>query len=368
MLMREIYVCVVTAEHHSPLERVLQSRDVSYRYDRATATPPVGTMIATPVVEMKPVTFDAAIRAPASAPRRSRCDSERDALDVYLERASRHPRLTVEQERAALVALAELRRLAESSDEDGGVAAQRYLEARNRFVCANLRLVFTIAGRYSKRSMSLTDLVQEGNLGLIKAVDRFDPEHDVRFSTYAVWWIRHAITRSLIQRGRTVRVPANLHVLLTRVRSARAALQGQLGREPTLVELSEWVEVAPAKLRTAMEAMAMRSLPLDPSPGFDGPTWSDRLGVDAPQLAFEERSDQRRNQAIALRAMEQLPERLRDILEHRFALRGQSHMTLEALGHSHEISRERVRQLQNRALDALRTHVESSSVSSLVYT
>jgi len=396
---------------------------------------------------MKPATFDSPVSVPARSSRRVRPTSGRDALDVYLDRAGRHPRLTAEQERAELCALTELRRqrwevllscpaavgsileeierglaepplplierLRDASDADRsdatrelaialetldvdgqlagrlarelpteGVAADdlvaydrrvrevmaRYCRARNRFICSNLRLVLKVTDRYSRRWMPLSDLVQEGNLGLIKAVERFDPDRGTRFSTYAVWWIRHAITRALVNRGRTVRVPAHLHVLFTKIRRAQVTLRGQLGRPPTPAELAVELDVPADKIRAASEAMALRSVSLDgPPEEEDAPSWSDSLGTPAPQSLIDDAFDQRRREAIALQAMEHLPARQRDILERRFALAGQTRMTLEAVGRCYDVSRERVRQLQKRALGSLRQEVETSSVNSLAF-
>jgi len=396
---------------------------------------------------MKPATFDNPVLRSSDSARRARPVSGVDALDVYLDRVGRHPRLSAEQERVQLQALTELRRwrwvallsspaarieilerVAESLDEppvdlirstvgsdeestrvcsedaalivalealdtDGQLAdelsaelpregvepaqfeawerrvrlaGRRYLRARNRFVCANLRLVLMVTDRYSRRWMSLSDLVQEGNLGLIKAVERFDPERGTRFSTYAVWWIRHAITRALVNRGRTVRVPAHLHSLFMKIRRAKVALRGRLGRPATTTELAEHLDVPLEKLHAASEAMEMRSVSLEGSTDDDDDLgWSDRLGVHAPQRSIDDALDLHRHEAIALDALKRLPSRERDILRRRFALSGYSRMTLEALGRCHEVSRERIRQLQNRALVSLRKEVESSPISCL---
>lgn len=247
-------------------------------------------------------------------------------------------------------------------------AGQRYLHARNRFVCSNLRLVAMVAERYSGRSMPLADRVQEGNLGLIKAVERFDPSHGTRFSTYAVWWIRHAITRALVDRGRTVRIPAHLHAIFTKVRAARTELEAQLGRPARLAELAEVVGLPPAKVRVAIEAMSLRSVTLDAPDGDDEqPTWGDRLGTPAPQAELDERIDAHRSEVLACRALAGLGEMEREILERRFALGGVPRMTLEALGQHYRLSRERIRQIQNRALAAIRQEVENSPLSGLAF-
>ncbi|MCA9652828.1 MAG: RNA polymerase sigma factor RpoD/SigA [Myxococcales bacterium] len=247
-------------------------------------------------------------------------------------------------------------------------AMAEYCRARNRFVCANLRLVVKVADRYSGRWMSLADRVQEGNLGLLRAVERFDPQRGTRFSTYAVWWIRHAITRALVNRGRTVRVPAHLHVVFTKLRGVRASLEAELGRPATLPELAKRAEVPLDKAVAAVEAMELRSVSLEgPSDDEEGPAFPEHLGVGAPQAQIDAALDDRRNEALALRALQGLDPRERDIIEQRFALAGRPRVTLEALGRCYELSRERVRQLQNRALLTLRREVESSPVSGLAF-
>lgn len=395
---------------------------------------------------MKPAVFDTAPAAPTRASaktRRPRPRGRRDALDVYLDRARHHPRLSAADERAELLALvalrqrrwevllgdepaawpevlerieaelddapaeaierlrassdrapseqaeavAELAAAIESVDTDGALAerlgrelSQRgrraavarataeYHRARNRFVCANLRLVVMVADRYSGRWMSLADRVQEGNLGLIKAVERFDPERGTRFSTYAVWWIRHAITRALVNRGRTVRVPAHLHVIFTKLRGARPAVEAEQGRAATVAELAKAAGVPLDKAKVAVEAMELRSISLDgPTNEEEGPAWPEVLGESAPQVELDAAIVERRNEWLALRALEQLDERERDILQRRFELGGRTRMTLEALGRCYELSRERVRQLQNRALGSIRREIESSSVTDLAF-
>lgn len=247
-------------------------------------------------------------------------------------------------------------------------AADRYLRARNRFVCSNLRLVAMVADRYSGRSMALADRVQEGNLGLIKAVERFDPDHGTRFSTYAVWWIRHAITRALVDRGRTVRIPAHLHAIFTKVRAVRTELEGRLGRPARLSELADAVELPVGKVRVAIEAMSLRAVALDASENDDDqPSWGDRLGTPAPQAEIDAQLDACRNETLACRALANLGVMERHILERRFELHGMPRMTLEALGQHYHLSRERIRQIQNRALAAIRQEVETSPVGGLAF-
>ncbi|MBC8068117.1 MAG: RNA polymerase sigma factor RpoD/SigA [Deltaproteobacteria bacterium] len=242
----------------------------------------------------------------------------------------------------------------------------RLRRARNRFACSNLRLVVRIAARHADERMSLADRVQEGNLGLLMAVSRFDPERGCRFSTYAAWWIRFAITRALVNRGRSVRIPAHLHAIFGKARRAEQTLRGQLGREPTIEEISVATEIPLDKLVDARAAMEARVIALEEPDGDDGAygpasfasyTMPDRDAV----------IDDRRNLAIARGAFDALDPMERDIIEQRFGLRGSEVMTLSMLGERYALSRERIRQLQNRALDKLRVALEASPVGATAY-
>ena len=244
-------------------------------------------------------------------------------------------------------------------------ARRHYVSARNRFVCANLRLVVKVAQRYGRNRMSLADRVQEGNFGLLKAVERFDPDRGVRFSTYAGWWIRHAVTRALVNRGRTVRIPAHLHTIFTKVRRARLSLRGELGRDPTLKEIAKAIKVPLDKVEIAVDAMELRSVGLDAPLAGDGtPSVADTLEDHQP-AELAERIDDGCDLGLARQAIEQLDEMEADIIRHRFGIGGAQRVTLQALGDKYKLSRERIRQLQNRALAKLREVVDNSPVPSL---
>lgn len=246
-------------------------------------------------------------------------------------------------------------------------ARRLYVRSRNRFVCSNLRLVVKIAQRYGRNRMSLADRVQEGNLGLLKAIDRFDPDRGVRFSTYAGWWIRHSVTRALVNRARTVRIPAHLHTIFTKVRGVRKTLHGELGREPTLEEVSKAIDTPVEKVKAAIDAMELRSVGLEaPVAGEDSPTVFEGLADDTPN-DWGENLDSRRHIDVAARSLRELDPMERDILAHRFELAGRQKLTLQKLGEKYSLSRERIRQLQNRALAKLRMSLEESKVPSYNY-
>lgn len=244
-------------------------------------------------------------------------------------------------------------------------ARRHYVQARNNFVCANLRLVVKVAQRYGRNRMSLADRVQEGNFGLLKAVERFDPDRGVRFSTYAGWWIRHAVTRALVNRGRTVRIPAHLHTIFTKVRRARLSLRGELGRDPSLKEIAASINVPLDKVEIAVDAMELRSVGLDAPLAGDGtPSVADTLEDHQP-AELTARIDDGCDLGLARQAIEHLDDMEADIIKHRFGIGGAQRVTLQALGDKYKLSRERIRQLQNRALAKLREVVDNSPVPSL---
>ncbi len=260
--------------------------------------------------------------------------------------------------------------LLEGSDVDPATAralrqgVAKYRALRNRFMSRNLRLVVTVAKRLGRLHMPLQDRVQEGNLGLLKAVDRFDPERGFRFATYAAWWIRHTVTRALMRHGRTVRVPAHLHVVFNKVRRVRPILAAELGREPTVEEIATRIDAEVARVCTAIEAMERRSVGLEaPVGSADGRTigellpddrageWTERLerGIDVPR---------------ALRALSVLDSKGLDIVRRRYGLGDSDTATLRELGTRYGVSRERIRQLQVRALADMRTAVETTGIPS----
>lgn len=244
-------------------------------------------------------------------------------------------------------------------------ARQEYLRARNCFMCANLRLVVTVAKRYGRHHMPLADRVQEGNIGLLKAIDRFDPERGFRFSTYAAWWIRHAVTRALVKHGRTVRIPAHIHTLFTKARRARTAIRGELGRNPTLAEVAERINAPLDKVNAAVKAMELRAVGLDdPAKGEGGQAIGDVLPDDDLD-GWADRIGERIDARLANEVIDELDDMAYDILVHRFGLRGLERRTLRSLGEDYSLSRERIRQLQNKALQGLREVIESSHVTSL---
>jgi RNA polymerase primary sigma factor len=237
-------------------------------------------------------------------------------------------------------------------------AATALRAARNRFARANLRLVVRIAARFQRSGLSLHDRVQEGNLGLMKAVDRFDPTRGFRFSTYASWWIKHAIRRAVANRDRTVRLPAHLQATASRVNRARVVLRGRLAREPELREIAEELALPLPKVESCVQAMAQHQVSLDARVSeHDERSVADMLS-DPDELTADDllvhvsQTGRVRGQLLQLAPMEQ------DILRQRFGLDGIAPRTLTEIGEQYSLSRERIRQLQQQALQHLRARME----------
>ena len=233
--------------------------------------------------------------------------------------------------------------------------------ARNQFARANLRLVVRMANRLRGSGLSLTDLIQEGNIGLLKAVDRFEPARGIRFSTYASWWIRHTMRRAMVNRGRTVRVPQHLHTLAQKLSKTRRRLRGELGRNPHDTELAEAVGTTVDKVVAATRALANQPVSLDARVSSDDPrTVADILSVPEEQTPGE-RLDILRAEEQMRAALLELAPMERDILRQRFGLDGQEPRTLAEIGEQYSLSRERIRQLQVLALEHMRQRMTEAA-------
>lgn len=238
------------------------------------------------------------------------------------------------------------------------VADERYLRERNRFLCRNLRLVVTLASRHSHPRIPLADCVQEGNLGLIEAVERFDVERGTRFSTYAAWWIRHYVNHSVVTRGREIRIPTHLHRIFIKARRIEPTLTHRLGRPPTVVELGEAIDVEADKVKDAYRAMEYRGIALD-APTGDEDSRPVAETLESPEEPDLDRViDDQRDILLSRDAFDVLDPRSKDILFKRFGLNGCEPQTLRELGDDYELSRERIRQIQNKSLRKLRRAIE----------
>ena len=261
-----------------------------------------------------------------------------DAVRMYLRSIGRVPLITREDEV----------RLAKRIEQND-------MSAKNALIEANLRLVVSIAKRYSGRGLTLLDLIQEGNLGLIRAVEKFDWRRGFKFSTYATWWIRQAITRALADQSRTIRIPVHMVERMNRVARAKRSLMQQNNREPSFEEIAELVEMTPKKveeiLKLGHEPVSLEA----PVGGEDGDaSLGDFISDDAGDRPLEVVANRIRD-ADLQQVLDSLPWRERRVIELRYGLGDKGPMTLEDIGHEVGVTRERVRQIESKTLAMLKS-------------
>jgi RNA polymerase primary sigma factor len=226
-------------------------------------------------------------------------------------------------------------------------------EARERMINANLRLVVTIARDYIDLGLPLLDLISEGNIGLTKAVDRFDPSKGAKLSTYAVWWIKQSIKRALANQSKTVRLPVHLVAKIAKVRQVSLQMSDELGREPTDDELGEEIGIGGARV-TRLRTLGIRPASLDaPVTDDDSTEFGQMIGDEDAQTPFESLRDRNLCDEIG-DLLEILSAREKKIIAERFGLGGEKPKTLEDVAKNFAVTRERIRQLQNVALAKLR--------------
>ena len=230
-------------------------------------------------------------------------------------------------------------------------------EARQLMIRANLRLVVKIAHDYAQYGLPLLDLISEGNIGLMKAVTRFDPKKGGKLSTYAAWWIKQSIKRALANQSKTIRLPAHLVDKISRMRRAERAFAQKRGRDPTEAELAKAVEVPVATIRH-WQTVSLKPASLNaPIGDEDSAEYGDIIGDDRNRTPVEDLSDRQLKEEIE-GLLDRLGKREREILKYRYGLRGATPETLEVVGKRFNITRERVRQIQNASVVRLRQMLE----------
>ena len=258
-----------------------------------------------------------------------------DPLKLYVRQIGSGPLLTREEER-------ELARRKDAGDET----------ARQRLIESNLRLVMSVARNYARADVPLLDLIQEGNLGLMRAVEKFDYKLGYKLSTYATWWIRQAITRALVDQGRTIRLPLHVADEVRRLLRTRRQLAQKLNREPTLSELAAEAKQAESRVQELLELIET-PVSLE-TPVGDGESLFGDLLEDARASAPLELTADRARAKELVEALGTLEPRLRRVVTLRFGLEGGKPYTLDEIGADVGVTRERVRQLETRALRQLR--------------
>lgn len=286
-----------------------------------------------------------------------------DAIGLYLDAVSNHDLLTAEDEvrlaRAIECGQEAEEQLATDGDIDAAIRVElvRHIRlaehAKQQFIRSNLRLVISIAKRYTGRGLDLLDLIQEGNLGLIRAVEKFDWRKGFKFSTYATWWIRQAITRGLGNNGRTIRLPVHMVDIVRTVQEAELSLQEKLRRMPTIAEIAEISGLDEDKIRIALNAPG-DTVSLDRRVGDDGDAeLGDFVEDDMAPDPFGPIAESARRSEL-VKAIETLDDRERIVLVLRYGLDAKPPRTLSEVGTVLGITRERVRQIESRALGKLR--------------
>jgi RNA polymerase primary sigma factor len=272
-------------------------------------------------------------------------DTSRANLAVYLREIGQIPLLTREEEHA-------LARRVQRGDE----------HAKERLIESNLRLVVQIARRYLNRGLPLPDLIEEGNLGLIRAVEKFDAERGLRFSTYGTWWIRQAIVRALANQARMIRLPVHVELLLARYRREQQRLTQEFGRVPTTEELAAALNSTIDQVEELEEVVHQQPISLETPIGDEAGRLGDMV-ADASIDPNTVLTSLFRDRADLVTVLDDLAPNERSVLRRRFGLEGEPSETLEAIGRRLGLTRERVRQIEAAGLRKLRSLLTARGIS-----
>ena len=274
-------------------------------------------------------------------------DISDDSVRLYLREIGKIPLLSAEEEM-------ELAQRIVQGDK----------KAKDKMAEANMRLVVSIAKRYSGRGLDFLDLIQEGNTGLLRAVEKFDPDKGFKFSTYATWWIRQAITRAIADQARTIRIPVHIVETINKLLRTQRRMTQELNREPTIEELAKELEMEPDKVEHVMKIKQDISS-LDAGVGRDGDDEDSVLGdfiEDEDTVSPEESATNQLLKEKVAEVLSSLSDREQKIVRMRFGLdNGKSH-TLEEVGQEFAVTRERIRQIEAKALTKLRKHKDAKKL------
>jgi RNA polymerase primary sigma factor len=272
--------------------------------------------------------------------RRGRAIADESGLQHYLKQINETALLTADQEKSLATVI-----------RQGADPAAR-AKARDHMVRANLRLVVSIAKYYTNRGLALSDLIEEGNVGLLKAVQGFDPNHGNRFSTYATWWIKQAIKRALLNAAQSVRIPAYMVEIVAKWKQHSARLAVELGRDPEPEEVAAGMNLPDRKFRILKKAMRALAAPAQSTSDETGNTLSDILEdprTPRPEVQFFDQQEL----DLLRRMLDRITDREARVLRLRFGLDNRDPMTLKEIGEQLDLTRERVRQIEREALDKL---------------
>jgi RNA polymerase primary sigma factor len=267
-----------------------------------------------------------------------------DAVRLYLNDVSMYPLLEIEEERRLCVA-------AKNGD----------IEAKQMLINCNLRLVFSIAKRYLNRNMPFADLIQEGNLGLMKAADKFDPDKGYKFSTYATWWIRQAITRAVADQARTIRIPVHVHERVNKMLRVEASLTDKFGSEVPIQELANALNTTVDKV-IELKQIAETPISLNMPINDEEDTFLINIIPEEKQVEDIVMKSELHNDIM--QALDSLTPREREVIMLRFGINTEEPMTLEEVGKIFNITRERIRQIEAKAIRKLRNPKRSNKLKS----